>query len=318
MRKALIVGINDYEFGPLCACIPDANRIANILSRDYDNTPNFHCKKLTSDEVEIDKELLKDSIIELFTCNVDCDVALFYFSGHGSEPSKNSKACLVTQDAKRHTEGIELDFLLEQANQSKAREKIIILDCCFSGDLGNISFLQNYALLNEGISILTSSHGTQVSYENAEGGIFTSILISALEGGAADTIGQVTVASMYSYADKLLGPWDQRPIFKSFVSKMISLRKCKPLVSLEILRKLPEYFVTEDFEYPLDPTYEPEAEPKGHDNEKLFADLQKYNRASLVIPNSEEHMFFAAVNSKSCSLTPLGKYYWKLAKEGKL
>ena len=46
MRKAHIVGINDYYFSPLNACVPDATRIYNILSKDYDETPNFTCKKL--------------------------------------------------------------------------------------------------------------------------------------------------------------------------------------------------------------------------------------------------------------------------------
>jgi hypothetical protein len=116
----------------------------------------------------------------------------------------------------------------------------------------------------------------------------------------------------------LLGAWEQRPIFKSYVSKMIPLRKCKPLVALDTLRKLPSYFLNADDEFALDPTFEPEAEPKGHDNEKIFADLQKYNRASLLNPIGEEHMYFAAINSKTCGLTPLGKYYWQLTKGGKL
>ena len=47
MRKALIVGINDYSFGPLKGCIPDANKMYNFLSRDYDNTPNFAARKLS-------------------------------------------------------------------------------------------------------------------------------------------------------------------------------------------------------------------------------------------------------------------------------
>jgi hypothetical protein len=29
-------------------------------------------------------------------------------------------------------------------------------------------------------------------------------------------------------------------------------------------------------------------------------------------------MFYAAINSKSCKLTPLGKFHWHLARDGKL
>lgn len=316
MRKALIIGINDYTFSPLNGCIPDANKIANIISRNYDDAPNFNCKKLISSELTIDIPILKQAIIELFS--FDCDVALFYFSGHGSEPTASSNSCLVTQDARNFNEGVELNFLMDQANKSKAKEVVIILDCCFSGAVGNSNMLNNITTIREGISVLASSHHTQVSFDSVNGGIFTSILCDALDGGAIDTIGLVTVANVYSFADKLLGPWDQRPIFKSYVSKMIPLRKCKPLVALDTLRKLPMYFKNSNDHFALDPTFEPEAEPKGHANEELFAELQKLNRASLLMPNGEEHMYFAAINSKSCYLTPLGKYYWKLAKDGML
>jgi hypothetical protein len=38
----------------------------------------------------------------------------------------------------------------------------------------------------------------------------------------------------------------------------------------------------------------------------------------LLIPVGENHMFYAAINSKSCQLTPLGRFYWKLVKENRL
>ena len=43
-----------------------------------------------------------------------------------------------------------------------------------------------------------------------------------------------------------------------------------------------------------------------------FKILQKYNRINLVVPVDAEHMYFAAMNSKSCKLTILGEHYWKL------
>ncbi|WP_166336983.1 caspase family protein [Sphingobacterium chungjuense] len=316
MRKALIVGINDYPTSPLAACIPDANRINNILSKNYDESPNFFCKKVISSDVTITRNVLKDAIIDLFS--TDSDVALFYFSGHGCEADDKVKSSLVTQDANGSEMGVELEFLMEKANNSKAKQVVIILDCCFSGAAGNLSFLQNLTVLREGVSILTSSHESQVSFESPTGGIFTDIVVEALEGGASDTIGLITVAGIYEFADKLLGPWDQRPIFKANISSMIPLRKSKPRIAHETLRKLPMLFSTPDFIFPLDPTFEPDAEPRGHSNEATFDELQRLNRNSLLEPNGEDHMYFAAINSKSCSLTPLGKYYWKLAKEGKL
>jgi len=43
--------------------------------------------------------------------------------------------------------------------------------------------------------------------------------------------------------------------------------------------------------------------------------LQLYESVGLVEPVDAEHMYFAAMNSKSCKLTALGLHYWKLAKD---
>lgn len=88
------------------------------------------------------------------------------------------------------------------------------------------------------------------------------------------------------------------------------------------------YFETEDFEYKLDPSFEPTnkkeeihkvVEPYANkEHTSIFADLQKLEGVGLVVPVEEEHMYFAAMNSKSCELTAVGKQYWRLVKEGRI
>jgi hypothetical protein len=51
------------------------------------------------------------------------------------------------------------------------------------------------------------------------------------------------------------------------------------------------------------------------ENTEKFAILQKYNRLNLLVPVDAPHMWHAAMNSKSCKLTALGKHYWRLAKK---
>ena len=137
-------------------------------------------------------------------------------------------------------------------------------------------------------------------------------------GGASDVVGNVTVASMYAYVDQALGPWDQRPVFKSHVSKLIPMRRCSPAVNLNILRLLPRYFLKDCDELKLDPSYEPDCEPCHAEHQEVFSNLQKLRAARLLEPVGEDHMYYAAMNSKSCRLTPLGRYYWKLANSGQL
>jgi len=196
---------------------------------------------------------------------------------------------------------------------------IIILDCCYSGACGSVPALDSdIALLREGISILTACRSDQTSMEYNGRGTFTSLIYNALNGGAADVLGNITIPSIYAYADQTLSAWDQRPMFKSHVSRLISLRKCYPEVELSILRKLPEYFSTPSYIFPLDPSYEPDAVPKNEEHERIFGHLQKFRAARLLIPIGEEHMYYAAMRNKSCKLTPLGQFYWNLAKKEEL
>ena len=39
---------------------------------------------------------------------------------------------------------------------------------------------------------------------------------------------------------------------------------------------------------------------------------------NLVVPVGETHMYYAAMNSKSCKLTALGVHYWNLVKNNRI
>ena len=54
-------------------------------------------------------------------------------------------------------------------------------------------------------------------------GLFTSLLLEALKGGAADITGHITPGGIYAYIDKALGPWEQRPVFKTKCNSLYTL-----------------------------------------------------------------------------------------------
>jgi hypothetical protein len=315
MRRALLIGIDDYPNAPLTGCVNDAIRLEAMLSRNEDDSPNFTSRLVTAPHEEITRASLREKIIELF--HNPADMALFYFSGHGAVDTLGGY--ISTPDGMEHDEGIPMNDLIARANASDVKEITVILDCCFSGAAGD----KNSAVganteLRQGVSILTASRGNEPAYEENNGGAFTNLVIDALAGGAADVVGNVNVASIYGFVDQALGAWDQRPLFKSYVSTMQPIRKCVPAVPLHVLRLISSYFPLQDHEFQLDPSYEPDSQPESTAHEAIFQHLQQYNRARLLVPVEEDHMYFAAIRSKRCRLTPLGRFYWYLAKEGKI
>jgi len=317
MKKALIVGIDYYDVAnKLYGCVNDAYSVKAALERNGDSTINFGIKLLTATDVDskIERRPLKDQIIELFKDNNE--IALFYFSGHGY--IDNIGGYLITSECKDGDDGLSLNDLLTIANDSPATNKLIILDSCHSGIAGTPNIQEANAVLKQGISILTASSENQYAVEEKGSGVFTALLVDALNGSAANLLGDITPGSVYSHIDQALGPWQQRPIFKTNVSTFVTLKKVQPPIELEDLKRIVDFFPEKDFIYPLNPSFEPESQSPVEENTVLFRILQKYNRINLLVPVDAPHMYHAAMESKACRLTVLGEHYWNLVNSGEI
>ena len=148
-------------------------------------------------------------------------------------------------------------------------------------------------------------------------------MIDALKGSAADLLGEITLSSAYRFVEQLLGAWDQRPLFKTHISGTMVLRKSKQKIDMTMLRRITDHFPNPDQEYQLDPSFEEDKHdaPSGNkepnaEHEKIFEDFRKYASLNLLVPVDEQYLYWAAINSKSCELTPLGQYYWRRIKRG--
>lgn len=324
MRAALIVGINYYEYGQtLFGCVDDAHAVKAVLERHGDGAINFDCHLMTGTGPAdlVLRGDLKDKIEELF--KKDAEIALFYFAGHGH--IETAGGYLLASDSRRGDEGVSLGEVLTFANDSPAKNKIIVLDSCHSGIAGSTPTTENMATLSEGVTVLTASTKDQYATEQNGSGVFTKLLIDALHGGAANLTGDITPGSVYAHVDQSLGAWEQRPVFKTNVKQFVSLRKVSPPIPLADLQRLIELFPTPGFKFQLDPTYEPEM--KGRDpgmpspiaeNTRTFAILQKYNRLNLLVPIDVPHMWNAAMESKACQLTVLGEHYRRLVENNRI
>lgn len=318
MRKALVIGIDYYDHvTPLHGCVNDSYNVKAVLERNSDGSVNFDVKHFPVNDPDssLSRSELKAQVAELF--RGDSEVALFYFSGHGYV--ENSGGYLITTDSKNGDEGLQLEEILRLANESQARNKILILDSCHSGALGSVAALGSAAVIEEGVTILSASGKDQYALEVGGSGVFTTLFVDAMQGGAADLMGHVTPGSVYAHIDQSLGPWEQRPVFKTNVKNFTALRRVTPPIPTEDLRKITTLFEHPSAEFALNPSFEPEGDhQKDPVNMANFKILQAYNRVNLVIPVSTTHMYHAAMESRSCRLTALGAHYWNLVQRGRI
>lgn len=323
MRKALIVGIDHYEHvGDLSGCVNDAYSLTGVLERNADGTLNFPTPELlvgTGPAQPVNRAELREAVRELFSG--DSEIALFYFAGHGYLDETGGFLC--ASDCKHDGDGLALNEIMQFANKSGAKNKIIVLDSCHSGVAGDNALVEHIAEISDGMTILTAATKDQYALEGSEGvpgGVFTGLLVDALGGAAANLVGAITPGSVYAHIDQSLGPWAQRPVFKTNVKTFVSLREAEPPIELSDLQALTHHFPTPEYQFALNPTYEPERNdgeehvlpPPDPAHTAAFKVLQNYVKVNLVRPVGAPHMWHAAMQSQSCELTVLGQHYWKL------
>ncbi|MBY8869351.1 caspase family protein [Streptomyces sennicomposti] len=319
MKRALLVGIDQYDnFTQLGGCVNDVTALHPLLARNEDDSPNLDCRLATAPKTG--RPVRRDSLLGMLDdlLSPGSDFALFYFAGHGMP--QNGDVALVTSDGTAATPGVKFIEVLNRIVHSDVKETVVVLDCCFSGGATTIAALGNdQAVLPKGTTVLTASRGDQYSMETADGrGQFSTYFEGALDGGAADVLGKVNISGLYAYLAESFGAWEQRPTLKANIDRLHNIRECAPRVPLKVLRKITQWFPSPNYNLPLDPSYEPTEQPANAENEAVFSGLQKYRACRLIEPVGEDHLYYAALNSAGCILTPLGKHYWHLVKAGRV
>lgn len=323
-RKALIIGIDKYKGSPLRACVNDANCVADLLEKHEDGTKNFDVKRLLNKDAT--RANIRKSVRELF--RNDDEIALLFFSGHGMDDDNDG--FIVSCDFKTDDYGISMPEIVKFVNKSKCKNKIVILDCCYSGFAGSTGVIGDQSILSEGTIILTASRKSEVSRikYGEPNSVFTKLFLQGLEGAASDLFGNTPPSSVYAFIDKALCTWEQRPFFKSNVDSFISLRQNKSKIKVADIKNITSIFTSKNHKLKLNPSFEPTNYQGSKDrnlkpyrsekNMKIFEKLQIYYKNGLVMPSEEPNMYETAMNSNHCELTKLGKYYYDLVKEEKI
>jgi hypothetical protein len=260
--------------------------------------------------------MLREACEELFSYTGD---VLFYFSGHGA--LTNVGGYIAATDAQKHNWGLPMQSILDLAAKSRARDVIVMLDCCHAGAAGDIpSYQGTNALANirEEMTIIAASRASESAVEADKHSLFTDSVLEALNGGAADHMGWVTPQSIYAYVERGFGGWVQRPVYKSHVSELTVVRRCEPLIARLKRDQLIELFPSLDFKFQLDPDYEPDDE---HGNRREPVDEEKVKKSNLfkdfrdvglVKSTSGEQFFWVAKKWGTLELTLRGREYWRL------
>jgi hypothetical protein len=141
------------------------------------------------------------------------DLVLIYYSGHGKQ-DRTGKLHLAAIDTKVNwlkSTSVPIENLRSLIEASRTKKIILILDCCFSGLVGD-AFLRGSAddqlqLLSRsrGIYIMTASTGLQVALEKESEnfGVFTKHIIDGIRDlKAINREGDITIDSLYEYVYK--------------------------------------------------------------------------------------------------------------------
>lgn len=142
------------------------------------------------------------------------DLVLIYYSGHG-KLNRKGRLHLATVDTETKvldTTSISVESLRHLIDISSVSKVILILDCCYSGRIGDVFFkssvddyLQQVSDAR-GLYVLTASTAIQVAQEK-EGdsySLLTKHILEGIRGGKADydDDGYISINDVYRYASE--------------------------------------------------------------------------------------------------------------------
>ncbi|WP_127504199.1 AAA domain-containing protein [Actinoplanes solisilvae] len=211
-RHALVLGTATYRADPKLAALPgvrqDVEQLRTVLDTDGDFDSVEH-------HLDLPAVHMKQVIEEFYGARRTGDLALFYYSGHGIQHDDRQSLFLGTVDTDTtllHTTAFDVEGVLRHLlNHTKASQKVVLLDCCFSGSFtarhrfsGGVRQEPRRLKRERGTFMLQSSSHLKAS--KAQGpdrpSVFTEVLLAGLRGAAQSTAedGWITVSDLSRYA----------------------------------------------------------------------------------------------------------------------
>ncbi|MBD1875623.1 caspase family protein [Nodosilinea sp. FACHB-131] len=258
-RDALVVGINTYQHLPvLQAPAHDAESVARCLESFAECRVVRLPEAITHQKPEISQRggvttaLLEEALIKLFkpAGKTIPQTAIFYYSGHGLQRQAGiQEGYLATSDANPAAGhyGLSLHWLRRLLQESPVRQRVILLDCCNSGEFFNMLEADPGARAGTDRLFMAAAREYEAAYEslNSNHSVFTQALLSGLNPYKIKG-GIVNGHSLTDTVNRELKGELQQPLFESSgseivltrVSGMVAAAADTPPPLLERLQKL--------------------------------------------------------------------------------
>ena len=182
------VGVSDYPGTDKDLRLP-ANDAATIR---YIYSKNSNVESVLLQNSAATKNVVLSKLQATFSKAKANDIIVFFFSGHGSKGAFCAYDAQITYKEIRHVLSL-----------SKARNKMIFADACFSGKMREgRNNTEEQTFNNYNIMLFLSSRGNETSIERRDmkNGFFTSCLQKGLRGGADTNKDRtITAKELFNY-----------------------------------------------------------------------------------------------------------------------
>ncbi|WBB46465.1 AAA domain-containing protein [Verrucosispora sp. WMMA2044] len=211
-RHALLLGTATCHVDRALAPLPSVRQDVAQLKAVLDSAGEFDSVRA---ELDLPAARLRQIVEEFYGVRRTGDLALLYYSGHGVMHPDGQSLFLAATDTvsgQLHATAFDTDGMLRHLlNDSKASQKVVLLDCCFSGAFtarhrfrGGVREEPRRLKRQRGTFILTSS--THQKASKAQGpdrpSVFTEVLLDGLRGAAEGPSddGWITTNDLSRYA----------------------------------------------------------------------------------------------------------------------